>query len=278
MMWLLAVAALAWASAAQAAPSVWTIRDEDSRITLFGSMHALPPGVSWRTPELDAAIAGADEIWFEAPVAGEPPWGALHPLLYAGPGADLCAALTAERRAWLDQADGGRGCAGYGAYRPWYVASLLDQAYYERAGWRRELGVEAIVQGAAPPTAKLRAFDDWPAIARLEADASPAAQQARLEQSIDAFRLGVSDLTRALTAWTAGDQAAVAKLSENFRTCCAELHERMVAARNRAWTERIAAMLAGHGDVLIVVGAGHLAGPEGVPALLRARGVVVEGP
>jgi uncharacterized protein YbaP (TraB family) len=56
------------------------------------------------------------------------------------------------------------------------------------------------------------------------------------------------------------------------------LYERLLAGRNRRWTEQILERLAGSGTTVIVVGAGHLTGPDGVPALLRARGLAIEGP
>jgi len=36
--------------------------------------------------------------------------------------------------------------------------------------------------------------------------------------------------------------------------------------------------LEGQGEAVMVVGVGHLVGPDSVPALLRARGIPVEGP
>ena len=52
----------------------------------------------------------------------------------------------------------------------------------------------------------------------------------------------------------------------------------LIQRRNAAWTRAIAERLAGSGETVIVVGAGHLVGPDSVPALLRARGIKVEGP
>ena len=48
-----------------AEPPVWTVRDADSTITLFGSVHLLPDGDDWRTKALDAAYEGADVIVLE---------------------------------------------------------------------------------------------------------------------------------------------------------------------------------------------------------------------
>ena len=48
--------------------------------------------------------------------------------------------------------------------------------------------------------------------------------------------------------------------------------------RNHAWVEKISSYLDQPKVYFITVGAGHLAGPRGVPALLRARGFRVEGP
>ena len=55
-------------------------------------------------------------------------------------------------------------------------------------------------------------------------------------------------------------------------------YRRLIVDRNRRWA-RVLARLAKRGGVtVVVVGAGHLVGPDGVPALLRARGLAVEGP
>jgi uncharacterized protein YbaP (TraB family) len=51
-----------------------------------------------------------------------------------------------------------------------------------------------------------------------------------------------------------------------------------VVDRNRRWVRVMMARLSQPGVSVMVVGVGHLVGPDSVPAMLRARGVKVEGP
>ena len=65
----LALAALSVAcSTAQARPPIWIVRDADSEIVLFGSIHVLPPGLDWKPPPLARALTAADDLWFELPI------------------------------------------------------------------------------------------------------------------------------------------------------------------------------------------------------------------
>jgi uncharacterized protein YbaP (TraB family) len=53
----------------------------------------------------------------------------------------------------------------------------------------------------------------------------------------------------------------------------------MITERNRAFAAAAAERLTGADeDVLIVIGAAHLSGPDGVIAMLRDQGYAVEGP
>jgi uncharacterized protein YbaP (TraB family) len=63
-----------------------------------------------------------------------------------------------------------------------------------------------------------------------------------------------------------------------LRRASPELYDRLVAQRNARWTQVLDARLKGHGHTVVVVGIGHLIGPGGVPARLRALGYSVEGP
>src|SRR5581483_3640738 len=59
---------LAWSAAAWALPPVWIVKDKDSEILLFGSIHILPPGLDWQPPALVQALKRADDLWFELPI------------------------------------------------------------------------------------------------------------------------------------------------------------------------------------------------------------------
>ncbi|MFD2579153.1 TraB/GumN family protein [Novosphingobium colocasiae] len=49
----------------------------------------------------------------------------------------------------------------------------------------------------------------------------------------------------------------------------------LFTGRNKAWTERIIAALKSGRKPFVAVGAAHMAGPEGLPAMLAARGYKV---
>jgi uncharacterized protein YbaP (TraB family) len=55
-----------------------------------------------------------------------------------------------------------------------------------------------------------------------------------------------------------------------------DLADPLIFDRNERWAEQVSEMLRGTDDVLVVVGAMHLAGARGLPALLEERGFRVE--
>ena len=63
-----------------------------------------------------------------------------------------------------------------------------------------------------------------------------------------------------------------------MRNASPTLFRRLVSDRNARWTLTLDERLKGRGRTVVVVGMGHLIGPDGVPARLRALGYEVEGP
>jgi hypothetical protein len=56
------------------------------------------------------------------------------------------------------------------------------------------------------------------------------------------------------------------------------IYQGLIRQRNLNWAQTLRKRMAGRGTTLVVVGVGHLIGPDGLPALLRAQGFAVEGP
>lgn len=277
-------AALALTSPALAKPPVWIVRDADSEVVLFGSIHVLPPGLDWRPGALDQAMAAADDIWFELPIdpASEAETGRLAAAKgYLPAGQTLSALLSPKARARLAAA-----CMKYGMspdqidrLEPWYAEVALAVAQFRGEGASTDVGVEKILSASAPSTAARRAFET-PAQQIDMFDAAPrAAQLASLEESLAELETDPKAYDKLLSAWMRGDvrrldREALAPL----RKAAPALYERLVTARNTAWTRTLDARLKDKGRTVVVVGVGHLIGPGGVPARLRALGYSVEGP
>jgi uncharacterized protein len=278
------LAALVTAAPARAAAPVWVIRDADSTIVLFGSVHILPHGIDWAPKTLTDSLAQADDLWFEIPpdettAAEVSLLAARHAQL--PPGKTLSSLLDAKSRARLRRvaADVGLPVAALDQMQPWMAEVQLMVAFLYRRGGLMAEGVEEKISAMAPPGVQRRAFETADQQVGILAGGDMTTQVASLKETLRELSEDPASFDRMIKAWASGDVKALSREAvEPLRKAAPQSYEALVVQRNRAWTEIIAKRLAGSGRTVMVVGAGHLVGPDSVPALLRARGVAVEGP
>jgi len=76
--------------------------------------------------------------------------------------------------------------------------------------------------------------------------------------------------------WRGGDADALNRLLQDSFRDFPSLGRRIIDVRNRNWLPKIEGYLRSGHTYFVVVGAGHLGGPNGLLALLRARGYKIE--
>jgi uncharacterized protein YbaP (TraB family) len=102
-------------------------------------------------------------------------------------------------------------------------------------------------------------------------------------QSLESTLTDIADMRGVIDEmhrlWRAGDEAGLfAATGAQMRDEFPALYDRMNRDRNRAWIPELRALLDGSGDddALVIVGAMHLLGEDGVVEGLRREGYVVE--
>jgi uncharacterized protein YbaP (TraB family) len=280
------VACLAFAfGEARAQPAVWTVHGAHGQLVLFGSVHLLPGGLDWRPPALEIALAHADDIWFELPLDQVTDDDARRLTLRQGalpPGDSLWTHLTPSQRDRVERAAAGVGLAPavLTPLRPWMAELTLSLAEDARAGAVAAEGVEARLQADAPPAAHRHALETVRQQVSFLAGARVADQVASLDEAAREMTVDGDLYPRIVRDWLAADVVAMQHdaLDPLVATAPA-IYRRLIVDRNRRWARLLARVARDQrGVTVVVVGAGHLVGPAGVPALLRAQGLRVEGP
>jgi uncharacterized protein YbaP (TraB family) len=83
------------------------------------------------------------------------------------------------------------------------------------------------------------------------------------------------DLAELLNAWKTGDAARLAKLLNEAMQDAPVIYKRLLTDRNKAWIPKLEELARGNKNAMVVVGAGHLVGKDGVVELLRQKGFKV---
>ena len=282
---LFAVAlALIAASPAGAKPPVWVVRDADSTIVLFGSVHLLPPGLDWRPAELDAALKDADDLWFELPVDPAASNRAARIVSMQGrlpEGQRLSDKLSLLGRGRLKRAVERLHLSqpAIERMRPWLAEVTLGVAQLAASGANASDGVERAIAADAPDSAKRHAFETPEQQVAFFAGAPEKDQLASLENSLRQMEGDPGAYAKLIDAWMAGDLRRLERRGVRpMRRAAPGLYRSLMVERNAVWTDTLIERLAGSGETVVVVGAAHLVGKDGVPAMLRARGIAVEGP
>jgi uncharacterized protein YbaP (TraB family) len=269
---------------ALASPPVWTIHDKDSTIVLFGSVHILKPDTDWRPKALSEALAKADDLWFEIPLDDAAQLEATQAAVHSGllPDGQSLSGL-------LDPKDRGRLAAlavklnlplpSLDRLQPWLADATLSDTLLAQQGAMADAGVEQTLQHEMPASVTRHAFETPAGQIGMLASASRAAQIASLKDTLKSASDDPKEFARLVQMWMKGDAKGLDKEAvEELRHVSPELYDIMIKRRNTAWVDQIIARLNGSGETVMVVGVGHLVGPDSVPNMLRARGIKVDGP
>ena len=279
---LAAVAAfcvLALTGTANAAPALWEVSDADSKVWLFGSMHVLPPTITWRTPAIETALTEAEQVYFEADIG---PLGQIGIMLKG-----IGMAFNAPKTPWTDKLTAsqtqtlaaaieplGLTMPQLAAYAPWLAEGVVEDKVMTGMGFRGNLGVDATLQAELPKEKKAFFESAGQQIDMMGAD-SEEVQIRRLLAAIAEIDKMPAQLDSLAEAWASGNDAAITAQMADDPGLDQAFEKTMLLDRNQKWTTAISALLAQNHQDLIVVGAAHLVGDGSVTDLLGKAGFTV---
>lgn len=258
-------------------PLVYEIANADGEVEgwMLGTIHALPDGVSWRTQTIESLVADADYLWVEVAelenraqialtfgdLAGTEGLGPLsdrveedlrEPLATMIARSDFPAGDFADTESWaaaimLSRVDA-QGQPANGVDR----ALIRDFAQREVRGFETAAG-------------QLGVFDQL-----AEED-----QRDLLEGTVREWAASRDEPGKLMRAWIAGDLAVLEEATTTGIMADPELRDALLVGRNEDWIEPLVQSLQADERPLVAVGTAHLIGPDGLAAMLEARGYTV---
>lgn len=276
---LLLLVALGWAGPLAAVP-LWSVQGDsgESEVLLLGSVHLLRAEDQPLPPAVHQAYGRAVRVVLElAPEALSPAayQRALASVGITTPGRSVADVLSPHEKAEAERLARAAGLdlAPVAGLEPWFAALALYTAALAATGHDPALGVDQQVADWAVrdslPTDGLETLEQQ---LLLFKELDLPTQRALLLKTLEELPALGTDAGALIGEWRNGDiEALAARLVEDFLGYEA-LRDQIVADRNRAWLPQVEALLEAPGTSLVVVGALHLVGPDGLPALLEARG------
>ena len=276
---LLALAACHSAPIDQRHPALWEVTGPDGATAfLFGTVHALPDGLAWKTPAIDRAIAQSTTLVLEiidpsdenaaraafvrlGTTPGQPP---LEQRVDPARREVLRAALAKTR---LQPAQ-------FASLEDWAAALTLSFALEARNGFDPDNGADRALLMAAGkrPVVGLETLEGQLGLF----DTLSAREQHSLLGAVVAESAGDGSDKKLVKAWVEGDVATLDREAHSGMMADPRLREALLVARNRRWAEQIEAMLNAGKRPFVAVGAAHVAGIDGLPEMLAARGFAVK--
>lgn len=262
-------------------PALWVVRDADTTIYLFGTVHLLRPGLSWFDEAVREAFDASDELKIEVVLPDNP--ASIAPRFVAAgsypAGTTLSSRMSPEQLATYQAGLNrfGIAAAALDPYEPWFVSLQLTQGLYAAMGMSPDSGAEKTLTTAATAAGKritgFETIDDQLGFL----DGTPESEQIgsliMFFQRAGEMR-GLAD--RLLASWTEGRPEDTAVVMNEGMENSPETVRILLTDRNRRWADTIRARMDQPGTVFVAVGAGHLAGNNSVQTFLAERGLTAE--
>lgn len=258
-----------------AAP-LWRVEADGGCVWLFGDQAT--NSRAWLSPQTESAIDGATVIWTEVPEEEDPLKSALLPALGFTPDGDLQESLGSTR--WDQALQLARSVdidlTEWRTMRPWLAAQMIDSAFMATYGADKHRPGAVLTERASVRGAEIRSEFTWDDVFRFYAALPTAAELGFVDTVLARVAAGAEGFRAESGAWLAGDTSLCEAYMEDIRSRSEELAEAIGRERNEAWVPRIESALANREVHFILVGFGHLTGPDRIQVQLESTGFSVE--
>lgn len=259
-------------------PALWVVKDDDTTIYLFGTVHVLKPGLSWFDEAVKDAFDKSDEMMLELVMPEDQAAVAktMMPLAMDTTGKTIPSRLTADELKAYQAAlvSVGVPANAFDSFEPWFPAMTLSVLPLTKLGYDPEQGAEKLLtkfaKADSKPVAGLETLEEQLGFF----DKLPETQQVAFLNAVvkDIDKLGPI-LDKMVGLWAKGDPDGLAVTMNESMAATPELAQILLYDRNARWADQIKTRMDKPGTVFIAVGAGHLAGEKSVQDYLKDRGL-----
>ncbi len=276
------VALTASAPAAAARSFLWKASKGTNAVYLLGSVHMLTSDFYPLNPALESAYKDANLLVEEVDLAEMLSPEAQLQMLSRGmlPASDTLdkvvspSAYAAISRHVLAL---GLPIEPLKRFKPWMLALTVAAFEWQKAGFDADLGLDKHfydraqadgkrVQGLETAEYQISRFDEM----------TMAQQEHLLVQTLKELETEQANIATLARAWKDGEVDVIEKVVLQDVRSDPVMYQRLLVDRNRNWLPKIEALFPRPGRALVVVGAAHLVGPDGLLAALRSKGYLVE--
>jgi uncharacterized protein YbaP (TraB family) len=281
-----AVTAAGVASAQSASPSgksfLWKVHSGTKLVYVAGSVHALSADVYPLSRAFEQAFSASGTLVEEIDLGEAEILAAAPAILAKGMYMDgrRFDSMVSKETATLVAArlkESGLPVEMFQAMKPWMVMLTVAALDAQKAGLDPSLGLDKHFHDRAKAAGKtivgLETAESQ--IDRLDTMSNDLQEQL-LRSSLSEADTARNSLKMIVSAWQRGDSATLEKTLLSDFTQYPAAYRSLIVERNHNWIPQIDACLARPQPCLVVVGAAHLVGPDGLLTLLQRKGYKIE--
>ena len=279
---LAAVLALVGESRAQEKSFLWQLQSDKGSIYILGSIHLLKRENYPLNPTIEEAFDNTKKLVLEIDLKSADSGTVQRLTLEKGlhrDGKTLQENISADTYSLAAKRaqELGIDIRALSPLKPWVVALTMISMQLQKLGFDPNSGVDRYFAGRATKAGKPVAGLETAAFQiGLMDQLSAGDQESMLRHSLKEMDLLDKGLDQIVRSWAAGDVPALEDLLLNAMREYPAVHQKIIVDRNRRWLSEIERMIEQGESTLVVVGAAHLVGKEGVIELLRARGYTLK--
>lgn len=262
--------------------SVWKLKTDHNTLYLCGSVHLLSKKDHPLPQPFEDAYKDSQKLVFEILTDEMESKESQLKLMKAGvfpDGKKISSVLSKETYALYQDRMKKAGLPPLmtDRMRPWMAAVTLSLTEMQRMGAMPQYGVDFHFDRQAKTDRKERgALETVDFQISIFSSLSDEEGEEFLKQTLDHLDKTTSVFSQMVNAWRSGNSKELEKLLLDSFEAYPDIADRFLYARNKKWIPQIEELIKEKKNTMIIVGAGHLIGDQGVVALLRQKGYHIE--